>query len=56
MRRPIGLSLAAIAALASMPCRAEEVKEPRFEVYMGADYDGRTANVASRSFGAFSVL
>ena len=30
-----------------MPCRAEEVKEPRFEVYTGADTDGRTANVAS---------
>ena len=49
MRRPIGLPLAAlaIAALASMPCRAEEVEEPRFEVYTGADTDGRTANVAS---------
>ena len=41
MRRQIGLSLAAlaIAARANMPCRAEEVKEPRFEVYTGADYD-----------------
>ena len=49
MRRQIGWSLAAlaIAALASMPCRAEEVKEPRYEVYTGADSDGRTANVTT---------
>jgi hypothetical protein len=51
MRRQIGLPLAAIAiaiaALASMPCRAGEVKEPRFEAYTGADTDGRTANIAS---------
>ena len=49
MRRQIGSSLAAlaIAARANMPCWAEEVKEPRFEVYMGADSDGRTANVTS---------
>jgi len=61
MRRQIGLPLAAlaiaIAALASMPCRAEEVEEPRFEVYMGADSDGRTANVTtSLVWGAFGPV
>ena len=61
MRRQIGLPLAAlaiaIAALASMPCRAEEVEEPRFEAYMGADSDGRTANVTtSLVWGAFGPV
>lgn len=59
MRRQIGLPLAAlaIAALASMPCRAEEVEEPRFEVYTGANYDGRTGNVASSlNWGVFNPV
>lgn len=51
MRSQIRLPLAvlAIATPASMPCPAEEAKtrEPRFETYMGADFDGRTANATS---------
>ena len=49
MRWQIGLSLAALAitAPANMPCLADgsSAEELRYEVYVGAGYDSRTANL-----------
>ncbi len=51
MRGITGTFLAALAMAAqtNMPCRAEETgaPKPRFEVYNGAYYDGRTGNLTS---------
>ena len=51
MRWQIGLSLAAlaIAAPANMPCWADSpsAEELRYEVYVGAGYDSRAANLSS---------
>ena len=49
MRRHLEISLA-LAAAAVGPCWAEEsASGPRFETYVGADYDGRAASLVSSS-------
>ena len=60
MRWQIGLSLAALAitAPANMPCCADgpSAEELRYEVYVGAGDDSRTANLYLKlPFGALSV-
>ncbi len=52
MRRHLEISLALAAAAATVgPCGADEpnASGPRFETYVGADYDGRAASLTSSS-------
>jgi hypothetical protein len=60
MRGQIGMLLAALAvAQINRPCRADGINapEPRFEVYTGAYYDGRSGNLnSSFVWGVFSPV
>lgn len=57
MRRTFQTSLA-VAALAAGPCWADDPSPgPRFETYIGADYDGRAASLVSNTvWGVFGPV